>query len=57
MSSVVEHAHLHSASIRPDLDVRRNVGGGILFIGVLAALASLGMLFYLSRRSREAIQD
>jgi PiT family inorganic phosphate transporter len=47
MSSVVEHAHLHSASIRPELDVRRNVGGGILFIGVMAAgLTYMGYSLY-----------
>ncbi|HKD11135.1 MAG TPA: prolipoprotein diacylglyceryl transferase [Thermoanaerobaculia bacterium] len=45
---------------RGDL-VRGFVIPGVLstsqFIGVLAALASLGMLFYLSRRERQAIQD
>jgi phosphatidylglycerol:prolipoprotein diacylglycerol transferase len=45
---------------RGDL-VRGFVIPGVLstsqFIGVLAALASLAMLFYLSRREREAIQD
>jgi PiT family inorganic phosphate transporter len=46
MSSVVEHAPLHSAA-RPDLEVSRSMGGAIVFLGVLVAgLAYMGYSVY-----------
>src|SRR5215467_10226654 len=46
MSSVVDHASLHSAA-RPNLEVSRSVGGAILFLGVLVAgLAYMGYSVY-----------